>query len=263
MPISNPTLELKIPSLQGFEPQQTVKAFWDIFNNYDFDPLEEVNGINIVRHNQAVAEKMKEKGMATMSRGGKQFVCSDKISNLSFGWTIIRDAMLISTCMGWPRDDYDFPPLAVTWDESEKHVHIIGDFMPLTDLVMHEEYLEKYLDPFEPIYKKYTDLLDAPPEQLSWFRAISSPYVIAGRPKADPERTAMKRSLDCLCRYIKYWMEEIVAKAEPMTDPEYKEKVNARKQKIRDIYRRKDPGGAVMNAIIGKELAWKSLKLIF
>jgi hypothetical protein len=256
--------DLNIPSLKSFEPQQTVKAFWEIFKNYDFEPLEEFEGITIAQHKKAVEEKVKEQGMASMTkRGGPQYVKSDKLEKLNFGWLIIRDAMLISTCMGWPNDDYDFPVLAITWDESEKHVHIIADFMPLVDLVMNDWYLEKYLEPFEPIYKQYTDLLDAPPEHLGWFRALSGPYVIGGRPKADIDRARMKRALECLVTYIRYWFEEIVSKAEPITDPKYREQVKARKQKIRDIYRRKDPGGAVSIAILGKELAWRGLKLIF
>lgn len=257
-------VEPVIPPLKTFKPQQTVQAFWDLFKAYDFEPLEEFDGMNIAEQKKAVEEKMKEQGMASMTkRGGTQYMKSGKIEKLHFGWLIIRDAMLISTCMGWPNDDYDFPVLAITWDESEKHVHIIADFIPLVDLVMNDWYLEKYLEPFEPVYKQYTDLLDAPPEHLSWFRALSGPFVIGGRPKSDPERTLMKRSLECLITYIKYWFEEIVTKAEPITDPHYKQQVKARKQKIRDIYRRKDPGGAVSTAILGKELAWRNLKLIF
>lgn len=62
----------------------------------------------------------------------------------------------------------------------------------------------------------------------------------------------MKRSLECLVTYIRYWLEEIVAKAEPVADQAYKQQVKERKQKIREIYRRKDPGGAVSVAIQGK-----------
>jgi hypothetical protein len=255
--------DLEIPLLPAFQPQQTVRAFWEILKDYDFEPLVEIEGVNIAQHKKEVEEKLKEKGMASMRRGGSQYVRGEKIEKLNFGWIVIRDAMLISTCMGWPKDDYDFPVLATTWDESEKHVHIIADFIPLVDLVMNESYLEKYLDPFESIYKQYTDLLDAPPEHLSWFRALSSPYVIAGRPKADPERARMKRALDCLIHYLKYWFEEIVSKAEPITDLQYRAQVKARKEKIREIYRRKDPGGAVSTAILGKELAWRGLKLTF
>jgi hypothetical protein len=87
--------------------------------------------------------------------------------------------------------------------------------------------------------------------------------VIAGRPKADPDRARMKKALDCLAKYVKYWFEEIVTKAQPVTDAKYREQVKAKKEKIRDIYRRKDPGGAVSTAILGKELAWKGLKLTF
>ena len=114
-------VNLTIPSLKTFEPQQTVKAFWGIFKNYGFEPLEEFAGVNIAEHKKAVEEKTKEQGMASMTkRGGTQYMKSGKIEKLHFGWLIIRDAMLISTCMGWPNDDYDFPVLAITWDESRK-----------------------------------------------------------------------------------------------------------------------------------------------
>jgi Ferredoxin-dependent bilin reductase len=252
----------EIPPLKDFEPQQPAAAVWEFFKEYDLKPLEEINGVNIAQHMRERDEKLKEQGMPPM-KGGRLYLCNDKIAKLGLGWIIIRDAMLIATCMGWPRDEYDFPILATTWDESEKHVHMIADFMPLTDLTMNENYLEKYLDPIEPIFKKYTDLLEAPAGNMSWFRALSSPYVIIGRNKADPERKIMGRALKCLQAYVKYWMEEIVAKAEPITDPQYKEQVNAKKEKIRDLYRRQDPGGPVMTALFGKELAWKGLKLLF
>lgn len=254
--------DLEVPSLKDFEPQQVAKAIWETLKDYDFEPLEEIEGINIAQHKKEVEDKLKEKGMLPR-RWGSIYVSSDKIEKLDFGWLTIRDSIVHSSCMGWPKDDYDFPILNINWDESKKHVLMIGDFIHLTDLTMNEWYLEKYLDPFEPLYKQYTDLLDAPPGNLNWFRALSSPYVIAGRPKADPDRTTMKRALDCIVTYVKYWLEEIVAKAEPIADPKYKEQVKARREKIRDIYRRKDPGGSVLNALLGKELAGRELKLIF
>ena len=256
-------IDLEVPKLTIFEPQQPVKALWEIIKDRGLETLEEFDGINIAQHRKAMAETLQAKGMASLRRGGSQYVKGDKIEKYHFGWVTIRDAIVISTSMGWPADGYDFPILCITWDESEKHVLLIGDFIPLVDLTMHEWYLEKYLDPFEPIYKQYLDLLDAPPGNLSWFRALSGPYVICGRPKADPERAMMKRALDCLLKYAQYWFEEIVAKAEPVTDPAYREQVNARKAKIRDIYRRKDPGGAVATATLGKELAWRGIKLTF
>lgn len=137
---------IDIPSLRIFKPQQTVRAFWEIFRKYDFDPLEEFDGINIAQHKKAVAERTAEQGMAAMAkRVGTQYLKNNKVEKLHFGWTVIRDAMLIPPCMGCPSDDYDFPALAVTWDKSEKHVHIIADIIPLVNLVMHEGYLEKYL----------------------------------------------------------------------------------------------------------------------
>jgi hypothetical protein len=251
-----------IPSLETFQPQQTAQALWDIVKNYDFELLEEIAGINVAAHIKERNDKLKEQGMPPL-QGDRMYFSGEKIEKMNLGWTIVRGAMLICTCMGWPRDGYDFPLLTTTWDESEKHVHMIADFVPLTDPVVNDWYPEKYLDPFEPIFKKYTDLLEAPAGNLSWFRTLSGPYVIVGRNKADPERAVMKRGLECICTYIKYWLEEIVAKAEPITDPAYKEQVKVRKEKIKEIYRRRDPGGPVMIALFGKELAWRGLKLTF
>ena len=256
-------IDLKIPSLEAFEPQQTAKAYWDILKDYDFETLEEFAGINIAQHKKQVKDKLEEQEMTSMWLGDMQYYANDKIEKMIFGWYVIRGAMVIVLCSAWPRDNYDFPALGTTWDESPKHVHIIGDFKPLTDLVLNEWYQEKYLDPFEHIYKKYTDLLDAPPEQLPWFRALCSPYVIAGRPKADPDRARMKRAQGCLTTYIKYWFEEIVAKAEPVTDEKYIEQLRIRKDVMKEKFRRRDPGGPVTNAILGKEIAWDMVKLLF
>lgn len=250
-----------IPPLQDFEPQQTAQDLWDIVSKNEFSQLEEVYGINIAQFNQERQAKLAEQGFTL--KGDRIFLTNDKIEKFVLGWIIIRDAMLICTCMGWPRDGYDFPVLSVTWDESEKHVHMIADFMPLTDLIMDEWYLEKYLDPVEPTFKRYTDLLEAPAGNLSWFRAISSPYVIVGRNKADDGRARIKRSLKCVCAYVSYWFDEIVAKAEPVTDEQYRDRVIAKKEKIKNIYHRQDPGGPVMTALVGKELAFKGLKLLF
>jgi hypothetical protein len=258
-------MNVDIPPLEGFQPMSPPKAYLEVLNQKDYglQPLEEFAGINIAAHKKEVEEKMKGMDSSMMIRGESRYFCTDKIEKISFGWSVIRKALVAGACMGWPRDDYDFPILTLDWDESLKHVHIIADFMPLTDIVMNDWYREKYLDGIEPIYKQYTDLLDAPPNPINWFRSLSSPYVISGKPDADPQRTRIKRAQDCLVVYFKYWLDEIVAKAEPIKDPAHKEYVNKRKAKMRDVLRRKDPGGAPIAAMIGKELAFKGLTLLF
>jgi len=256
-------MDLEIPSLEGFQPLSPPKGYWEILKDYDFEPLEEFEGVNIAEHKKKVEEKMKGMDSSMIMRGGSQYFQSDKIEKISFGWSIIRKSIVAGGCMGWPRDDYDFPVLTLDWDESIKHVHTIADFIPLTDIVMNDWYREKYLDGIESTYKQYTDLLDAPPNPINWFRSLTSPYLISGKPDAGQDRAMVKRALDCLVAYLKYWLEEIVAKSEPIKDPEHKEYVSKRKAKIRDVLRRKDPGGAPMAAMMGKELAWNGLKLLF
>lgn len=265
MPVKKPEVKMEIPALEGFQPLCPAKAYWEVMKEYDFEPVEEIAGINIAEHKRKVQEKLKEQGIdpSKMLSGGSQYLCTDKIEKINIGWSVIRNAIVASGCMGWPRDDYDFPVLTLDWDESVKHVHIIADFMPLTDIVVNDWYREKYLDGVESIFKEYSDLLDAPPNPLNWFRSLSSPYVIAGKPDSDPDRSSSKRALDLHVAYLKYWLEEIVAKAEPVTDPEHKAYVNKRKAKMRDILRRKDPGGPPMVAMLGKELVWDGFKLLF
>jgi hypothetical protein len=263
--MAKPKLEinLEIPPLEGFQPRAQAKAFWEVLKDHDFEPLEEFEGINVAEHRKAMDEKVKSMDSSKIIRGGSQYFCNDKIEKISLGWSIIRKSMVAGGCMGWPRDDYDFPVLTLDWDESIKHVHIIADFMPLTDIVVNDWYREKYFDGIESIFKQYSDLLDAPPNPLNWFRSLSSPYVIAGKPDSGPDRAIPQRALDCLVAYLKYWLDEIVAKAEPVKDPEHKAYVNKKKAKIRDILRRKDPGGPPMVAILGKELTWNNFKLLF
>jgi hypothetical protein len=252
-------MNLALPALEDFQPLQLPEECWKILQACDLEPLKEFEGINIAENREKVKEKMEEMDSSMVMH----YFQSEKIEKLCLGWTVIMKSIVVTMFSGWPRNDYDFPATPMDMVESEKHVYIGADLIPLTDIVINDWYREKYLDGFEPLYRQYLDLSDPTPNPMNWFRALSSPYVISGRPDVGKNRGTVKRAAECFMAYIKYWLEEIVAKAEPMQDPAHKEYVNKKKTKIRDEFRRKDPGGPPLVMSLGKELAWETVKLIF
>ena len=71
-----------------------------------------------------------------------------------------------------------------------------------------------------------------------------------------------KRGFLCaLCgeiEYIKYWV-EVVKKAEPVKDVEYRQYANRRKRILMTQLRQRDPLGSVLMRTLGPELGKKSV----
>lgn len=148
----------------------------------------------------------------------------------------------------WPADDYALPIVIMSMDENPNATHFFIDFMPLADCVIDPSYLEDYLDPLEPFWKKYKFIRDLPNfpayevNLYSWMRATASPYLITRRvPPNKPKgirEDLIKLGIDYLKVYLDLW-----AKAESQ-DRIYMNTLNQRKAKIRQAYRtKKDPDG--------------------
>jgi hypothetical protein len=162
----------------------------------------------------------------------------------------------------WPADSYAFPILTLTIDESPNYTHFFVDFIPLADYVVDTSYLERYLDPLEPVWRTYKFIRDLPNfptfevNLYSWMRALRSPYLITRRvPPNKPKgirEDLIRLGLDYLKVYIDLW-----EKAEPQ-DKTYMNALNTRKAKIRAHFRTgKDPDGKFWwkgERYLGKEL---------
>jgi hypothetical protein len=148
----------------------------------------------------------------------------------------------------WPADDYPLPIFTLSMDENPNATHFFLDCIPLADCVVDDSYLEKYLDPLQPVWKKYKfirDLPDFPDYEVnlySWMRATQSPYLItrrvpANKPKGIRE-DLIKLGIDYLKAYTNIW-----GKAQ-LQDPAYMRPLNERKVKMREDSRtKKDPDG--------------------
>jgi hypothetical protein len=148
----------------------------------------------------------------------------------------------------WPAEEYVLPILSISMDESPDATHFFADCVPLADCVMDSDYLEQYLDPFEPVWKKYKFIRDLPnfPDYevnlYSWMRSMSSPFMITRRvPPNKPKGIRddlISMGIEYLRTYIAVWEKA------GQHDKDYMDIINARRKRIRQLYRTgKDPAG--------------------
>ena len=148
----------------------------------------------------------------------------------------------------WPADEYALPILLISMDESPDATHFFVDFIPLADCVMDPSYLQRYLDPLEPSWKKYKFIRDLPnfPDYevnlYSWMRATASPYLITRRVPPNKPKGVRDNLLRLGIDYLKAYM-DLWRNAKPQ-DKKYMSSLNQRKAKIRELFRTgKDPDG--------------------
>jgi hypothetical protein len=148
----------------------------------------------------------------------------------------------------WPAPDYALPILIISMDESPDATHFFVDCIPLADCVADAAYLQKYLDPLGPAWKKYKFIRDLPnfPDYevnlYSWMRATASPFLITRRVPPNKPKGIRDDLIRLGIAYLKLYM-DLWAKAEP-EDRKYMDSLNQRKARIRELYRTgKDPDG--------------------
>jgi hypothetical protein len=166
-------------------------------------------------------------------------------------------------------DDYDLPIYACEFDESAPRLGITVDLMPIADIAAHPEYREKYLDPLANDWRKYRTipgfteegrcLLQRRYAPWPWARESLSPYSLDGRVVEPEDRIKV---MDAVAAYARVWF-ELLKKAEPMKDPQYKQEVLTRKRVLQKFYRDRDPGGEVIKKIFGDDKHHLFVSLIF
>jgi hypothetical protein len=148
----------------------------------------------------------------------------------------------------WPTEDCALPILMINLDENPNASHFFVDCVPLADCVMDHQYLETYLDPFEPAWKRYKFVRDLPNfpayevNLYSWMRAFASPYLITRRVPPDKPKGIRQDLIKLGIDYLKIYI-DLCKKAEPH-DRGYMSAINQRKARIREHLRKgKDPDG--------------------
>ena len=243
-------LNTEIWGCEGFEPQPVVETLWPILAKLNPKPITTDLGEDIT--------DLQEMRVPIM-QGCELFFSTDKIEKLHIAIVVIMKNINSAWVEVTPNDDYDFPIFELDLFEYSDKAFFLLDMHPLRDLVIDAWYREKYLDPVEPIWKEYPDLNTGKSVTASALSSFLSPYSIIGIHKpADDMRSNMARMLECATKYLEYYVDNVVAKAEPVEDPERKAFVIKKKQAMRAYYRTKDPTVAQMSKQLGFDLLKKS-----
>jgi len=239
---------------EGFKPQPAPETIWPILSKLDLKPLTKFRGVDI--------SEVQEVRLPLMEGCLLSFY-TDKIEKLSVGFQIFMKRLAMTPIMIAPNDDYDFPMFSAEFVENPGGAHFLVDMHPLRDLVIDSWYREKYLDPVEPIWKEFQDVqTEANPNV--WYRTFLSPFSIGGRPKAEGgDRSSLSRAIECLARYLEYYVNNVIPNAEPVKDPQAKEFAIKRKKAMRETYQTRDPGGGPLAKTLGVDLAKKYLHALF
>ncbi len=245
-------LNTKVLECELFEPQPLVETVWPILSKLNLKPMTTDLGGEDVSDLQEIRVPIME--------GAELFFSTDKIEKLAIAVIILTKRIASAWVEVTPNDDYDFPIFEVDLFEYSDNVFFLLDMHPLRDLVMDPWYREKYLDPVGPICKKYQDLNSGKYQTASALSSFLSPYSISGLHKpAVEQRSNIARMLKCLVEYLGYYIDNVVANAEPVSDPEGKAFVVKKKQAMRAYYRTKDPTIARMS----EELGFDHLKRVW
>jgi len=187
----------------------------------------------------------------------------DKVKRVSLSRMVFMKRMVFNELGMGSNEDYDFPSFSSEFIENPGNTHFLLDLQATRDIVIDTWYREKYLDPVAPIWKEYQDVNnDINPNP--WYRAFQSPYSISGRHKPqDGDRSFFPRIVECVVKYLEYYIDNVLPQATPIESPKAKEFVNKKKRAMMEIYRTKDPGGGPLVKALGVEEAKKMLEVMF
>lgn len=242
-PYGTKPFDTKSFTVEGYVPQPTPEIIWPILAKLNLKPLTSWRGIEV---------QPRKENRGPMAETVSVMGYTDKVEKVVLSFAVFMKRMAGTFMTIFPNDDYDFPIFTAELIENPGNLHFLCDMHPLRDLVIDEWYREKYLDPVAPIWKEYQDVHnDINP--LVWFRSFLSPYPISGRHKPqDGDRSGYARIVECLAKYVEYYVDNVVPKATPIESPEAKEFVNKKKEAIRTIYQTRDPGAAVGAKLSGR-----------
>jgi len=234
----------EIPTFEerGFQP--ILRTFLNTLEKLSLQPLDTIEGKSIKLLRDGV-EKPFFTGVFKPYR-------AEKCEKITICNCILMERILTSTVIAIPSDDYEFPMLVLEWSETESVISVVADYVPLVDMVMHEAYRMKYLDPLDPYWTKYKELPGMAPNRFAWSRMLFSPYYLSGH-ISKQDGSNIRACLQLMQDYLDLWL-TLYEKAEPITDNAHKKYVKERKTQVRKIFRENDEGAKSLLQMVGKEI---------
>jgi hypothetical protein len=189
---------------------------------------------------------------------------SDKISKAVFS-IIEIDAMDVSeqSVIMWPQDGYDLPIFWCNLTQMPGLSFHIFDLIPLMDIVVWQEYGEKYLLKLPELRQKAEELLGGGITEKNF--ALSS---LVGW-TFSPYRILLKLSEEGVAALAPVLQEyaaaylECYKKAEPVSRPEERAFAMRKREAARKIMKENDPGYPLMTNLFGEDRTVKIFDIVF
>jgi hypothetical protein len=232
---------------------QYIEKICELLEPLDVKPIKKINGSSV--------EPLFKGIQKPMANGWWRAYEADKIKKLCIANFSIMKRIYVMALVIYPTDDYDLPCFVSEWNESGKILSTMVDLLPLTDVVMNEWYVTKYLDALMPLYEKYRKLPGFQPNIYNWFRPEQSPYGLNFRPEMSPNFDK-QQYLQVHIDYLGIWLDNW-RKAEPLKDSTLKVYANKRKDKIINNFRTKAVDIKSFSELIGKDLGNLLVKCLF
>jgi hypothetical protein len=245
----------------GFVPQVVTDIIGPVLKKLELEPMKTLKGADITD-----LHEMKYPMMV----GSVRCFTAPKVEKIQVGSLVFMKRMAGNFLTILPADDYDFPIFSSEFIENPGNSHFLLDIHALQDLCIdalvprpEDRYADKYVLPFEKLWKEYADISnDVNPNW--WFRAMLGPFCLTGRHKPEGvDRSNISRIVEVWGKYLDLYITQVVAKAQPITDPEQREFARKKKKAIREIYATRDPGAGPLVVVLGKEKAKKIIDCLF
>jgi hypothetical protein len=163
-------------------------------------PMTEYNGEDITQYNEIKTE--------TMTQSLRAFK-ADKIAKiLTLTTEVMGGKIVVYGTTIIPEDDCPLPIFTSEIVFTATHLSLRVDSIPLADLAMDADYLEKYMMPMEDLWKKYKGMEGAGIERYVWQRVQLSPFYTYGKYKFELENIGEKAldiTMEYLDVYVKLW----------------------------------------------------------
>lgn len=174
------------------------------------------------------------------------------------GMSVSEESVIV-----WPEEGYDFPILWCNLTTMPGMNMTIMDFMPLMDIVVWQDYAEKYLNVLAELKEKSLGIFGGAVVEKDFHLSsvvgwALSPY--KALIKLSEEGTS--KVADVLALYCDAYS-KILREAMPVEDPRERGLSARRREAVRKLMKENDPGYPIMAGIFGDERTRKVFDIVF
>lgn len=167
--------------------------------------------------------------------GTLQLFSMKKIEKICIVNLCVNDRLQYGMCTILPACKYSLPIFFSRWEEREREITHLVDFLPTVDTFVDEEYRIRFLELMGPEWEKFASLAGICPEEDDELRSACSIIYTGAKTLIEKDGlrlAALAPHLDYLKRYC-----EFIPAAEEVSDQEKQTEIDRKAPAVRKILR--------------------------